>query len=89
MKFEQFSVSNEIGMSSGNQTVNATTTGASSSTAPARPVRAAAAEGVDARRATAAAYRALDRDLRAGMGSSAGYYSTTKAGEPRKEYYGR
>ena len=54
-----------------------------------RPKRAAAVQGEQDRRAAASASAALGKQLREAMGTSDGYYSTTKSGSTRLEYLGR
>lgn len=68
-------------MPSNNDSVNGNTTSE-------RPKRSAASEGEARRRLQEAANRQLDKKLKEDMGTSDGYYSRTKAGTPRKEYYG-
>jgi hypothetical protein len=68
--------------------MTSTTTQTSNSGQQRYPTRQAATQGQQQRRETAAYYSNLDSTLRQNMGSSAGHYSTTKAGTPRKEYYG-
>ena len=54
-----------------------------------RPKRAAAVQGEQDRRDAASASAALGKQLREAMGTSDGYYSTTKSGSTRLEYLGR